>query len=106
MKKRICAQLKRLVKSGDNSHYLLEERRPQVFEIIRGIGVLCRIRLKEKTPPLTINFLKEKKTQRFKCYYSETLREPDEVSNHGYENDPPKIKLTGFREGRSSVHRA
>ena len=116
------------MKSGDTNHYLIEERRPQVFEIIEGIGVLARIRLKDKTPPCVITFTKEKgaQPQRFKCYYSESHREPDEANNHGVENDvsisiqcelasnlflfpvfhqPPKIIISGVREGRSGVKR-
>ena len=41
----LTAQLKRIVKSGDNSHYTLEERRPQEFEIIEDVGVLLKLRL-------------------------------------------------------------
>ena len=79
----VNAQLKRLVNSGDNSHYTLEDRRPEEFEVIEGIGVLLRVRLKERTPPLFIRFKCENKNKYFRVFYSYELREPTENNNHG-----------------------
>mmetsp|Transcript_17791 Transcript_17791/g.22403 ORF Transcript_17791/g.22403 Transcript_17791/m.22403 type:complete len:187 (-) Transcript_17791:1160-1720(-) len=105
LQKTICAQLRRLVMSGDNNHVVLEERHPQQLEVIENIGVLCRIRLKDKAPPCIITFKKTSSLYGFNCYYSEYLREPDESKNHGSETNPTRIVVTGVREGRSGAKR-
>ena len=54
--------------------------------MIEGIGVLLRLRLKDKTPPCIINFRPEdRRRDIYKVYYSHDLREPDENANHGVE---------------------
>ena len=83
--KTIRAQLKLIVNSGDSSHQQLEERRPEVFEIIEGIGVLLKIRMKDKTPPCVLKFSRSKKLDIFKVYYSFDAREPTEQNNQGHE---------------------
>ena len=83
--KTISAQLKRLVKSGDNSHYTLEERRSEEFEVIENVGVLLRLRLKDKTPPCVIKFKPTTSNATFRVFYSEIFKEPDEIDNHGSE---------------------
>ena len=83
----ISAQLKRVVKSGDNSHFTLEERQKYHFDVIEDIGVLLRIRLKDKNPPCIITFRTEAgdNNKIFKVFYSHDLREPNEQTNHGSE---------------------
>ena len=77
--------LKRVVNYGDSSHYMLEERSPQVFEVIEGIGVLLKIRMKDKTPPCVIRFSRKPKNSILKVFYSNEVREPTELINHGSE---------------------
>ena len=74
-----------MVKSGDNSHYNLEDRRMEEFEVIENVGVLLRLRLKDKTPPCVIKFKPTTPNATFKVFYSEILKEPDEFDNHGSE---------------------
>ena len=81
--KTINAKLKRIVNSGDSSHHLLEDRRAEEFEVISGIGVLIKLRLKDKTPPCILTFKTGTKNQMFRVYHSMELREPTESSNHG-----------------------
>ena len=83
--KTINAQLKRIVNSGESSHETLEERRSTEFEVIEDIGVLVRLRLKDKTPPLTIRFKKSKSNTTFKLFYSHDIKFPNEDNNHGYQ---------------------
>ena len=90
MQKTIVAQLRRLVKSGADNHYQLEERHPQQLEIIEGIGVLCRVRLKDKVPPCFITFKKGSSLYGFNAFYSEQHKEPDEIKNHGSESNVSK----------------
>jgi len=82
------ALLRRIVKSGDSSHICLEERRPHEVEVIEEIGVLLKLRLKDKTPPCIIKFQKTRsKRETFKLFYSCDVREPDETTNSGSEVD-------------------
>ena len=81
--KTINAQLRRIVNSGDSSHHLLEDRRAEEYEVISGIGVLIKLRLKDKTPPCILSFRTGMKNQMFRVFYSTELREPTESSNHG-----------------------
>jgi len=55
--------------------------------VIEDIGVLIRIRLKDKAPPCIISFktANEEKNKIFKVFYSHDLREPSEAVNHGSE---------------------
>lgn len=79
------AMLKRVVNYGDSSHYMVEERSPQVFEVIEGIGVLLKIRMKDKTPPCVIRLSRKPKNSILKVFYSSEVREPTEALNHGSE---------------------
>ena len=72
------AQLKRVVKSGDTSHFTLEERRWQEFEVIEEVGILIKLRMKDRTPPCIIRFRTANKNQVFKVFYSHDVREPTE----------------------------
>ena len=76
-----------MVKSGDTSHFTLEERQKLQFDVIEDIGVLLRIRLKDKNPPCIISFRTEEaeRNKIFKVFYSHDLREPNEQTNHGSE---------------------
>lgn len=74
-----------MVKSGDNSHYTLEERRTEEFEVIENVGVLLRLRLKDKTPPCVIKFKPTTSNATFRVFYSEIFKEPEEIDNHGSE---------------------
>lgn len=65
--------------------------------MIKGIGVLIKLRLKDRTPPCVLSFKTGGKTQTFRAYYSTDLREPNEYSNHGYESNPKKIVIAGQR---------
>ena len=94
--KTLKAELKKMVKSGDNSHYTLEDRRPQEFEVIENVGVLLKLHLKELKPPCTINFKTASRIQKFKVYYSNDLKEPTEYNNHGYE-DNVRIYFTPYK---------
>ena len=90
------AELKKMVKSGDDSHYTLEDRRPQEFEVIENVGVLLKLHLKELKPPCTIHFKTASRIQKFKVYYSNDLKEPTEYNNHGSE-DNVRISFTCHR---------
>jgi len=85
--KTLDAMLKRIVSSGDSSHYVLEERNPQEFEVIENIGILMKIRLKDKLPPCVIRFKVPEKNKVFKVFYSHELREPNEYNNNGFESN-------------------
>ena len=89
--KTLKAELKKMVKSGDNSHYTLEDRRPQEFEVIENVGVLLKLHLKELKPPCYINFKTSSRIQKFKVFYSNDLKEPTEYNNHGHEDNVRKI---------------
>lgn len=67
------------------------------FEVIENVGVLLRLRLKDKTPPCVIKFKPTTPNATFKVFYSEILKEPDEFDNHGSEVNPSKIVLAGTR---------
>ena len=86
-----------MVKSGDNSHYTLEDRRSQEFEIIEDVGILLKLHLKELKPPCTISFKTTNRIQKFKVFYSNDLKEPTEYNNHGSEDNPKKLSLAGVR---------
>ena len=80
--------------SGDTSHHTLEEKRWEKFEVIEGIGVLLRLRLKDKTPPCIIRFSPEdRRRDIYKVYQSYDLREPDENVNHGSETNVSSLRL-------------
>ena len=85
--KTLKAELKKMVKSGDNSHYTLEDRRPQEFEVIEDVGVLLKLHLKDLKPPCTINFKTASRVQKFKVFFSNDLKEPTEYNNHGSEEN-------------------
>ena len=85
--KTLDAMLKRIVSSSDSSHYVLEDRNPQEFEVIENIGILMKIRLKDKLPPCVIRFKVPEKNKIFKLFYSHELREPNEYNNHGFESN-------------------
>ena len=76
--KTLKAQLKKMVKSGDNSHYTLEDRRPQDFEVIEDVGVLLKLHLKDLKPPCNIFFKASSRVSKFKVYYSNDIKEPTE----------------------------
>ena len=62
---------------------MLEDRQSQEFDVISGIGVLIKLRLKDKVPPCILSFKTGMKNQMFKVFYSMELREPTESSNNG-----------------------
>jgi len=76
--KTLKAELKMMVKSADNSHYVLEDRRPQEFEIIEDVGCLLKLHLKELKPPCTISFKTASRIQKLKVFYSSDIKEPTE----------------------------
>lgn len=52
----LTAKLNRIVTSGESMHQQIEERTQENFEIMENIGLLLKIRLKDRTPPLFIKF--------------------------------------------------
>ena len=50
--------------------------------MIEGIGILMKIKLKDKTPPCSISF-KKPNDHILKVFFSHELREPTEANNHG-----------------------
>ena len=60
--------------------------------MIEGIGVLIKLRLKDKTPPCVLSF-KTGTNQMFKVFQSMELREPTEFSNHGSDINVSKWKI-------------
>ena len=81
----MTAELRKVVKSGDNCHYQLEDRRPQEFEVIENVGILVKLHLKELKPPCTISFKTQNRIQKLKVYHSNDIKEPTEFNNHGSE---------------------
>ena len=81
--KTIQALIKRIVVRGDNMHEILEERdSSRKWEIIEGIGLLLKIKTKDKNPPCIIKFTNERETKNhaFKVFYSFDVREPNETT--------------------------
>ncbi len=81
------AQLDRVVAAGDQLHtqaFDSRERGPQEFTVFEEIPVFIKVRLSERTPPLTLRFTLKDKKQQIEVFYSATVKEPCEANHHGH----------------------
>jgi hypothetical protein len=74
------ARLNRIVTTGDKLHTQVFERsNNQQFDIIEGLGLMLKVSLKDKQPPLTVSFAYpyDKEGPTFvEGFYSTEFREP------------------------------
>jgi hypothetical protein len=65
-------RLNRIVTSIDKLHTPIEERYPLNLQIIEGLGLMLKVKLKEKTPPcvVTIMYEKEEDSNTVEAFYS------------------------------------
>ena len=94
--KTIRAQLQRIVKNGDSNHLNLYDRRAHELEIVKHVGLLCKIQLKDRTPPCIIRF--KGKGKRFRVFYSFDRKEPE-----GHTNCTQEINVSKYETIKAFV---
>lgn len=67
-----------IIVDGDKLHSELQEDKAETFYVAEGIGLYLKVSLKDRQPPLTLNFQYEnpKDNKLVKAYYSSEFIRP------------------------------